>query len=360
MTAMYAVLMAGGSGTRFWPASRRARPKQLLPIASELPLLVETSRRLGDLVPPERQFVITSARTVDAVRALLPELPPRQVVGEPEGRDTAPCLGLAGRLVASLDPEAVVLAMPSDHVITPADVFREHLDAARAALDAHPERLLVFGIEPTHPATGFGYLRRGEVVGEFGGKTLYGLDAFIEKPDLPRATALLAEGGHSWNAGLFAFRPPALRAAFAAHLPGMVDGLDTIGAAFGGDGFESCLNEIFPTLEKVSIDFGVMEKLSGTLMLPLTVGWNDVGSWTSLENLQPADEQGNVVCGDAVLLDTTATIVSADGGVVAARGVDGLIIVHTPDATMVCRRDDDQGVKAIVEALRARGLDAYL
>ena len=360
MTAMYAVLMAGGSGTRFWPASRQARPKQLLPIGGDLPLLVETSRRLGDLIPPERQFVITSQLTVDAVRELLPELPPEQVVGEPEGRDTAPCLGLAGRLVAAVDPEALVVAMPSDHVITPPELFREHLDAAREALDAHPERLLVFGIEPTHPATGYGYLHQGEQVGEFSGKALYNLDAFIEKPDLARAESLLADGGYSWNAGLFAFRPAALRAAFVSYLPDMVDGLDAIAAAFGTDGFESCLKDVFPSLEKVSIDVGVMEKLQGTLMMPLPVQWNDVGSWTALENLKPSDDDGNVVDGEAVLLNTTSTIVSADGGVVAARGVDGLIIVHTPDATMVCRRDDDQGVKEIVAALRARGLETYL
>ncbi|MFT7462735.1 MAG: mannose-1-phosphate guanylyltransferase [Pseudohongiellaceae bacterium] len=360
MTAMYAVLMAGGSGTRFWPASRQARPKQLLPIGGDLPLLVETSERLGELIPPERQFVITSQLTVDAVRALLPGLPPEQVVGEPEGRDTAPCLGLAGRLVAAVDPDALVVAMPSDHVITPPELFREHLELARDALDAHPERLLVFGIEPTHPATGYGYLRQGAVQGEFGGKPIYKLDAFIEKPKLERAKALLAEGGYSWNAGLFAFRPKALRDAFLSHLPDMVPGLDAIADAFGSDKFESCLNEVFPTLQKVSIDVGVMEKLDGTLMLPLPVNWNDVGSWTALENLKPADDDGNVIVGEAVLLNTTSTIVSADGGVVAARGVDGLIIVHTPDATMVCRRDDDQGVKDIVAALRARGLEAYL
>jgi mannose-1-phosphate guanylyltransferase len=352
--------MAGGSGTRFWPASRQDRPKQLLPIGCERPLLVETSQRLGDLVPPERQFVITSRRTVDAVRELLPELPPEQVVGEPEGRDTAPCLGLAGRLVARLDPEAVVVAMPSDHVITPVELFREHLAAARDALEAHPEQLLVFGIEPTHPATGYGYLRRGDVVGEFGGKALYSLDAFIEKPDQERATALLAEGGHSWNAGLFAFRPAALHNAFRTHLPDMVDGLDAIADAWRSEGFETRLAEVFPTLEKISIDFGVMERQQGTLMLPLPVNWNDVGSWTSLESLYESDSEGNVISGEAMLLETSNTIVSSDGGVVAARGVKDLIIVHTPDATMVCRRDDDQGVKAIVEALRARGLEAYL
>lgn len=360
MTAMYAVLMAGGSGTRFWPASRQDRPKQLLPMGCEQPLLVETSQRLGDLVPPERQFVITSRRTVDVVREMLPALPPEQVVGEPEGRDTAPCLGLAGRLVARLDPEAVVVAMPSDHIITPAEVFREHLEAAREALVAHPDQLLVFGIEPTHPATGYGYLRRGHALGEFRDKTLYALDAFIEKPDQERAGGMLAEGGHSWNAGLFAFRPAALQSAFEAHLPDMVAGLDAIADSWRSEDFETRLAEIFPSLQKISIDFGVMERQQGTLMLPLPVKWNDVGSWTSLENLHDSDEAGNVVTGQGLLLDTSNSIISADQGVVAARGVDGLIIVHTPDATMVCRRDDDQGVKAIVEALRERGLDLYL
>ncbi|RKY17742.1 MAG: mannose-1-phosphate guanyltransferase [Planctomycetota bacterium] len=360
MTQFVGLLMAGGTGTRFWPDSRRARPKQLLPIGTELPLLEAASKRLQPLIPPERQLVVTSAAIAPAVRALLPALPPEHVVGEPAGRDTAPCIGLAALLAARIDPDAVAVALPSDHVIAPEDAFREHLEVAAEALAEHPESLLVFGIEPDRAATGYGYLRRGEAVGSFRGKSVYALDAFVEKPDLPRAEDMLAEGGHSWNAGMFAFRPAALLAAYAEHLPELVDDLQRLAAAWRGPDFEALMDEVFPTLPKVSIDYGIMEKVQGTLMLPLPLSWDDVGTWGSLARLLQPDSDGNYIRGDAQLLGVSGCIVSATDGVVAIKGVDDLIVVHTPDATLVCRRDDDQGVKQIVEALAARGMLRYL
>jgi mannose-1-phosphate guanylyltransferase len=360
MSRLYAVIMAGGSGTRFWPKSRAGLPKQLLPFGDGEPLLVQTSRRLAGLVPPERQFVINGARIAGAVRALLPQVPPEQVIGEPEGRDTAACVGLAGRLLARLDPDAVGVAMPSDHVIAPAEVYRAHLAAAVETLDAHPAALLVFGVAPDRPATGHGWLRAGEAVGDYGGCAVHRLAAFIEKPDRARAEALLAQGGHSWNAGLFAFRPGALAAAYAAHLPAMGAHLDALAAAWRTPRFEAALAEHYPRLQRVSIDYGVMERLSGTLLMPLPLQWDDVGAWDALSRLLPADAHGNVAEGQAVLDDASGLIVSAGDGVVAARGVADLIIVHTPDATLVCRRDDAEGVKRLVDALRERGLERYL
>lgn len=360
MSNLFAVLMAGGSGSRFWPASREARPKQLLPIGIDQPLLAATSERLLELVPPERQLVITGAALVDAVRALLPSVPAANVVGEPVGRDTAPCIGLAALLAQRLDPDAVVVALPSDHVIGPVDGFLEHLLVAQDALEDHPESILVFGIEPDHPATGYGYLRQGSVVGNWRGCNVHALDAFVEKPDRERAQTMLDQGGHSWNAGLFAFRPAALLAAYQAQLPEMARDLTVLAQAWPGKDFEPAMARIFPTLQKVSIDYGVMEKQPGTLMLPLPLRWDDVGSWGALARLRDADELGNVTEGETLLLESSGCIVSAAGGVVAVKGVDNLIVVHTPDATLVCRRDDDQGVKQVVEALRARGLLRYL
>ncbi len=361
MSSLFAVLMAGGSGTRFWPASRGARPKQLLPLGGEVPLLARTSARLGDLVPPERQLVVTGAHLVDAVRAMLPDVPAAQVIGEPAARDTAACVGLAAGVVGRLDPDATVVAMPADQLIAPEAAFREHLLAAESALAAHPTRVLVFGVEPTRPETGYGWLRRGASVGTFGGKEVFALDAFVEKPDLARAEAMLEAGGHAWNAGLFAFRPSAMTAAFAEHLPQLHEGLLPVVEAWGDAAWTDTLAARFPTLHKVSVDKGVMEKLSDTLVLPLPLDWDDVGSWTALERLLDADAAGNVTSGDAVVLDGRDNIVSAtDGGVVAIKGVDGLIVVHTPDATLVCRRDDAQGVKAIVAELEKRGLRRVL
>ena len=360
---LYAVIMAGGSGTRFWPRSRESRPKQLLPIGSERALLQQTSDRIAPLIPPERQLVITAARTAAAARELLPQVPAAQVIGEPEGRDTAACIGLAGRLLGRLDPDAVGIAMPADHVLPDAGPFREHLQVAEAALAARPDAILVFGIEPDRPATGYGWLRRGAPVGRFLGREVFELAAFVEKPDRERAQALLAAGGHSWNAGLFAFRPAALAAAYGRHLPAMTAGLDALAAAWGTPRFDAALAEHYPRLPKISIDYGVMEQVGaegGALLLPLPVRWDDVGAWDALARLLPADAQGHVAQGEHLLLDSRNLLVSSTGGVVAAKGVEDLIIVHTPDATLVCRRDDAEGVKAIVAALGARGLRQYL
>jgi mannose-1-phosphate guanylyltransferase len=294
------------------------------------------------------------------VRRLLPDVPAEQVIGEPEGRDTAACVGLAGRLIARLDPQAVGIAMPSDHVIEPAADYRRHLAAAEQALAAHPGALLVFGITPDRPATGYGWLRQGAAVGSHDGCPVHRLQAFIEKPDRARAEALLAEGGHAWNAGLFAFRPDTLAAAYAAHLPEFGPHLDALAEAWRTPRFPAALAEHYPRLRKVSIDFGVMEKLSGTLLMPLPLQWDDVGAWDALARLLPADADGNVAEGEAVLLDSRGLIVSAGEGLVAARGVADLIIVHTGDATLVCRRDDAEGVKRLVEVVRERGFEQYL
>lgn len=360
MSRLVAILMAGGSGTRFWPASRVSRPKQLLPIGTDEPLLLHTSSRLADLIPPERQIIVTSARYVDQVRDLLPDVPPEQVLGEPEGRDTAPCIGLASRIVERLDPEGIAVAMPSDHVISPVDVFLDHLAAAEEALADHPDSVLVFGVEPDRPATGYGYLRAGAEVGRYRGHAVHALDAFVEKPMLERAEAMVEQGGHTWNAGMFAFRPATLGAAYGRFLPEMGGGLDRIARAWKRDEFERTLIEVFPTLEKVSIDFGVMEKLRGCLMMPLSIRWDDVGSWSALDRLRLSDAAGNVVDGEAVVIEGSNNLIASTNGVVAVKGVDDMIIVHTPDATLVCRRDDDQGVKQVVEELRARGLEKYL
>jgi len=359
MTSLYAIIMAGGSGTRFWPASRRERPKQLLPIGTLRPLIVETSARLLPLIPAERQMVITSARYVDRVRELLPDVPAAQVVGEPVGRDTAACIGLAARLVQRLDPGAIGVAMPSDSVLSPESVLLEHLAAAAAALDAHPTSLLVFGIAPDRPATGYGWLRRGARLGEFGGQEVYRLAAYVEKPDLERARALLAGGEHLWNAGMFAFRPAAMNIAIALHLPRLVPGLDALADAWGTPGWAAALEQHYPSLPKISIDYGVMEKAADALLLPLPLRWDDVGAWDALARMLPPDAAGNVAQGTEVILDARNNIVSSTGGLVAIKGVADLIVVHTPDATLVCRRDDAEGVKALVQELERRGLQRF-
>jgi len=361
MSGLFAVLMAGGAGTRFWPASRHARPKQLLPIAGGEPLLVRTSRRLLPVAPPERQLVVTASHLVPDVRRLLPELPAEHVVGEPVGRDTAACVGLASLIVERLDPAATVVAVPADQLVQPEALFCEHLRAAEAALAEHPGRLLVFGVEATRPETGYGWLERGEALGRFAGRAVYALERFVEKPPLETARALLASGKHAWNAGLFAFRPAAMRAAFDAHLPELLPGLQRCADAYRSARFQAVLADEYPRLRKVSIDYGVMERVRDALLLPLPVSWDDVGSWTALERQRPADAAGNVSDGEVLALGAQRNVlVAAAGGLVTVAGVDDLIVVHTPDVTLVCKRSDDQAVKTLVDELRRRGLERYL
>ncbi len=358
MSRLYAVLMAGGSGTRFWPASRASRPKQLLAIGGSRPLLAATSERIAPLIPPSQQLVITSARYADAVRALLPGIPADQVIGEPEGRDTAACIGLAGGCSRGSMRTRSASRCRRITCSRRGGVSRAPARGGGGAGGA-PALAARLRHRADRPATGFGYLRRGARVGSFGGREVFRLDAFVEKPDRARAEALLAQGGHLWNAGCSRSGPRRLRRltrrtcrrSAAASTPSPPRG--------ARPRFAAELLRHYPALTKISIDFGVMEKLHDALLLPLPLQWEDVGAWDALARMLPADAHGNVAQGDALLLDTRNTILSATGGMIAVKGVDGLIVVHTPDATLVCRRDDAEGVKAIAQALAERGLGKY-
>ncbi len=348
---LYSIIMAGGSGTRFWPASRRAYPKQLLPIGTPRSLIEVTVERISGLMPAERIFIITNAVYAEKTRELLHGIPPQNVIGEPVGRDTAACIGLAALVLAAKDPRAVMAVMPSDHVITPSRAFCASLAAAEETLRDRPGALVAFGIEPAYPATGFGYIkRRGE------GRTIQGLpffevEAFHEKPDLAKAETFLEEGGYLWNAGIFIWRADTVLELIARFLPELHGGLKAIEPSVGTSGFERAVAEVYPHLEKISIDYGIMEKAPERLVAAVNYAWDDVGSWRALERLLPADGAGNRVEGENVLMGAKNNIVSARDGMVGLIGVEGLIVVHTPDATLVCRKEDAEAVKKLVESL---------
>lgn len=353
---LHAVIMAGGSGTRFWPASRADRPKQLLALASAEPLLRMTVNRILPLVPAERVWVVTTAATADATRSLLAELDPGHVLAEPEGRDTAACVAYAARVLLNRDADAHCLVFPADHVITDDERFRAAM-AAGASVVADRGGLLTFGIRPTRPETGYGYLDIGAEVLRRDGWPVHNLDRFVEKPDRHTAEDYLADGGYLWNSGMFAWRAVDLLAEVRRQLPLLFDGIAVIGDALSTPDEAATIAEVYPRLPRTSVDFGIMEGASECWCLPVDFGWSDVGSWPALAEVLAPDEAGNVARGRVVAVDAADNVLVGDDVAVAAVGIHDLVVVATPDAVLVVPKDAAQRVKDVVDSLRARGWD---
>ncbi len=348
---LYVVIMAGGTGTRFWPASRVARPKQFLSFGAGRPLIEETLHRLSGLVPPERILVMTNAEYVGLASEIVPEIPAENFVGEPACRDTSACIGLAAVILRRRDPDAVMAVVPSDHLIRPAELFTATLDAAGGFVKTHKETLVTFGIEPTVPATGYGYIKTGEEIAVRDGIAFSRAERFHEKPTPEKAKEFLKEGGFCWNSGIFVWRADAILGCIEEFLPDLYTGIDLLSDKVGTAQFSDALQKIYPGLPKISIDYGVMEKAPDKAVAAVKYFWDDVGSWAALERILEPDNDGNRVHGDFEGEKSSNLIVSATGGIVAALGVKDLIIVHTPDATLVCRKEDAEKVKKIVERL---------
>ncbi len=352
MAKRYAVIMAGGKGERFWPASRLARPKHLLPIVGDKPMLAQTVERLGGSLPVENVIVITNIEQLEGVRAVCPMLPAENVVAEPVGRDTAAAVGLAMLLVKQRDPEASLAMLPADAFIQDADSFQTALDIAFQAAETSPS-LVTIGIQPTEPATGYGYIHRGPVERVIGNRDIFGVRQFKEKPDLETAKCYLQNGEYFWNAGMFVWKVSTISEALAEFTPALKAGLDDIesGMASGQD-LAELLDELYPKLEKISVDFAVMEKAKNVLTLAATFDWDDVGAWPAIERHLPADRAGNVKQGGAKFLNCSSNIVvSGDDHFVALIGVEDLIVVHVDDATLVCKKDQAQNIKQMVKSL---------
>jgi mannose-1-phosphate guanylyltransferase len=334
--SLHAVILAGGSGTRFWPLSRAAKPKQFLALATDRALIEETFLRVEPLCAAAQSWVVCGPGHEAAVRAALPEV---RVIVEPVARNTAPAIGLAAVRVLREDPDATLFILPSDHHIARPAAFREALSLAARACQSGD--LLTLGIHPTRPETGYGYLRRAAARGDGS----YKVEAFVEKPDAATAARYIADGAYSWNAGIFVFRADAILAALERHLPAVHEGLTS-----GGD---------FAKLPSISIDYGVMEpesRIGRIAMVPGDFGWSDVGSFAALPEVRTLDARGNAVAGDAFLHDCDDSVVLAEGGrFVAAVGVSGLCIIDAGDALLVVPRDRAQDVRAVVDALKARG-----
>ncbi len=358
---LHAVIMAGGSGTRFWPKSRRDRPKQLLRLHGEASMLQQTVSRIAPLTAPERTWIITGADQAAAVRQQLPQLPAGNVVAEPCPRDTAPCVGLAAAVVARADPDGTMIVMPADHVIRPDETFQATVLAAVSVIDEDPSAFVTFGIVPTRAETGYGYIERGESLGMPGGIALHRVAQFREKPDRATAEAFLAAGRFAWNSGIFVWRARAILDALATHRPELAAAIGRVADALGTSAEAEVLAREYPQMEKVPIDKAVMEKAPNVRVLEVVYEWNDVGDWRALDALQTPDAQGNTIQGNVVTKGTRGSIVvSDDGGLVATLGVEDLVVVQSGGATLIARRDQLDQLKGLVEGLSKSGHSSYL
>jgi len=346
----YAMIMAGGAGSRLWPLSRKARPKQWLRLIGGKSLVRQSFERASSVLPAEAIHVVTSANLLDLTAAELPELPRENLIGEPVGRDTVNAIGLGAAILAERDADATLAVFTGDHVITPVEKFAQAVNTAFGVVQEHPEALVTFGIRPTSPHTGYGYMARGERVRD----GVYHVREFAEKPSIALATKYVSSGQYYWNSGMFAWRADAILGQLKRHLPHSHDALRELGRGWATPEREEKLRLLYPTLMKISVDFAIMERAEHVLVVEMDCNWVDVGAWTAMESLVESDALGNVaVCKYTINLGSRGNIiVSEDEHLIATIGVDDLVIVHSPDATLICTKRDAQGIKELVDKLR--------
>ncbi len=362
---LHAVIMAGGTGTRFWPLSRAARPKQLLDLAGGRTMIQATVDRLGDLAPAERTWIITNRSLVWPIAEQLPELDRRRIIGEPCKRDTAPAIGLAALLLLSEDPSATMVVMPADHLIQPSGAFQAAISQAAELVEREPQTLATFGIKPTYAAESFGYVERGEVRGqrsEVGNQAcVYDVKRFREKPARSVAEEYLASGNFYWNSGIFVWKARTILDALEKYEPAICDHLEVIQNHIGKPEFAEVFDREFTAIRGKSIDFAVMEHYQPVVVIEAPFTWDDVGSWQALARSVGDDEAGNTVIGKHVGIRTSGSIVRGDSEhLIVTLGMQNTIVVHTPDATLVADKQQEEAIREVVKALEERGWREYL
>jgi mannose-1-phosphate guanylyltransferase len=349
-------IMAGGQGTRFWPLSRECRPKQFLAITGARTMLQDTAARLSPLAQPDDIYVVCGRQYAELVRDQLPDLGPNQLIVEPVPRNTAPCIGLAALHLRRIAGDAVMAVLPADHSIGQVNEFHEVL--RRAAQLAEQGWLVTFGIEPTFPATGYGYIQRAGQIGQQQGRGLFRVARFTEKPPLEQATKFVASGEYYWNSGMFVWTVDTIMEQFRQHMPELHEILLEIDTHWND---AERTEALFSRAPRVSIDFGVMERAEKVATIPCNLEWNDVGNWRTVEDLLREDESGIATNTPCVQWGSRDCLVhSTSGKLVALVGAEELIVVETPDVVLVCRKDKAEDVKQIVEELRRNGPQEYL
>lgn len=354
-----ALIMAGGRGERFWPKSRQNLPKQFLNIVGNKSMLQQTVERINPLIPVERIFVSTGSDYYGLVTEQLPDLPPENIIVEPVGRDTAPCIGLATVLIERIFSDAVMAVMPSDHLILDS---RQFLDCLAAAVEfaRRGPGVVTLGMRPNRPETGYGYIHVGTSEAKNGPHTIHRVNGFKEKPDRARAEEFLKAGDYLWNSGMFIWRVDTIRGLIQKHLPEVHDILGGILEALNAGKMDSVLEKEFSRMPKISVDYGIMEKADNVYVIPGDFGWDDVGGWLALTRVSSTDVYGNIISCSHVGIDTRNCIIEGNGKLVVTVGLEDAVVVNTEDVILVCHKDRAADLKQAISALKEKGLIRYL
>ncbi len=345
-----AVIMAGGRGERFWPKSRNSCPKQFLSLTSDGETMIQkTVNRLRPLVDAGDIFIVTNAAYTGLVKDQLPDVPAENILAEPCARNTAPCIAFAAAVIGRKYDDAIMLVLPSDHLIGYENIYIKTLKKAVAVAE-QGKNLVTVGITPTYPETGYGYINFGGEKGD-----AYQVERFVEKPDLPTAKKYLSSGKYLWNSGMFVWKISSIMANMKEFMPDVADGAERIAASFGTPDFEEVLVREFSAFPSESVDFGIMEKASDIYTLPGSFGWDDVGSWLAVERINETDENKNFISGDVIAVDAERTTVCGGKRLIAAIGTEDLIIVDTDDVLLVCSKNNTQDVKKVIAQLKENG-----
>lgn len=344
---MYILILAGGTGTRLWPRSRANLPKQLLALTGDSTMVQATVNRVLPITPVENIFFATNQEYGLVIEEQLPDIPRCNIIKEPSGKNTAPCIGLAALHMERLDPEAVMASLHADHFIADEEGFRQALLAAEEV--ARQGYLVTLGITPTKPETGYGYVQRGAELGRYNDRPVYRINRFLEKPDLATAERFVASDEYYWNSGIFIWQISTLMRAFRDYLPEFFSQLGQMAQVLdAGESIES----IWQTISAISIDVGIMERAEKAAVIPVDIGWSDVGSWAAIHEISQADENGNVIIGtDCIAFDTKESLIEGNGRLIATIGLDNVVIIDSGDALLVCARDKAQDIKKVVSWL---------